>query len=707
MSAVVETDLDHQPFASTNPTSKGKYRPEIDGLRAFAVVAVIINHFNKDLLPSGYLGVDIFFVISGYVITSSLSGRQSKNFLDFVTGFYERRVKRLVPALVVFVLITSLLICLFKQSTSGALQLGSKSLFGMSNISLFKSSSDYFSESAELNPFTHTWSLGVEEQFYLLFPFLIWFTGFARQSRNGARNLFLSIGVLAIASLIRFIYLYPTNQPAAYFLMPPRFWELSAGCLVFIGYQKRAKVKQVLEQVPPLIVIAAMVGVMFLPNSAAVPATISIVVLSAILLACLKSGTAAFTAFTNRGIVYVGLISYSLYLWHWAVLCISRWTIGIHWWSAPIQTVAMLLIASASYEWVEKTTKRAAPGRKYLSIMIGISSLSLSAFAIKLLSLAPKDYLYMGSPHEAYMSSNPAYNGKIPYEGVKSSRSQKLIVLGNSYAGHLLPLIKEIADKHLLAYKVIMTARPQGSLLNKAIPSINGSEVKAGKTSQVASATTNPDLNRHLIQKAQITPSTKLDKETVQVIRELNSGDVLLLSSRHFSLYKKLFVHKGNRYYQTLKGDRGESLDKKGLIFTWKSKLRQIIQSAGSKNASVVFFAPLPEFQSEVSSELCSKEWFRYAISKNCYLTEERKPMITTRYLPEMKETLGELKEEYSNFHVFDPFTALCPTSRRVCSPLGDGGMTFSDSNHLSVRGALLLVKPFDEFLASHSLLKH
>ena len=82
-------------------SSLKKYRPEIDGLRAFAVVAVIINHFNKDLLPSGYLGVDIFFVISGYVITSSLAGRHSRNFLDFLTGFYERRIKHLVPALVV------------------------------------------------------------------------------------------------------------------------------------------------------------------------------------------------------------------------------------------------------------------------------------------------------------------------------------------------------------------------------------------------------------------------------------------------------------------------------------------------------------------------------------------------------------------------------------------------------------------------------
>lgn len=146
---------------NTPKLSRTKYRAEIDGLRAFAVAAVIINHFNKDLLPSGYLGVDIFFVISGYVITASLSERRSKNFLDFVIGFYERRIKRLVPALVVFVLITSVLICLFNPDPGDQLKTGASSIVGISNLLLFKRSTDYFAPATELNPFTHTWPLGV------------------------------------------------------------------------------------------------------------------------------------------------------------------------------------------------------------------------------------------------------------------------------------------------------------------------------------------------------------------------------------------------------------------------------------------------------------------------------------------------------------------------------------------------------------------
>ena len=366
-------------------------------MRAFAVIAVIINHFNKDLLPSGYLGVDIFFVISGYVITSSLAGRESKNFLDFLTGFYERRIKRLVPALVVFVLITSILISLFNPDPGVALGLGWRSLFGISNINLYRSSTDYFAESTELNPFTHTWSLGVEEQFYLLFPFLIWFSGFGQQKVRGARNLFIWVGALTVASLISFINLYQVNQPAAYFLMPPRFWEMAAGCLIFIGFKKRAKIEQALEQVPPLLVVAAMVGVMFLPVSAAVPATISIVALSAVLIACLKSGTAAYELLTLEKVVYLGLISYSLYLWHWSILSISRWTIGIHWWTVPIQVFLIVTAGTASFLLVETPFRgRICLLQKWKTILGGICLSIIAASFCFALGKTLGNHLFLG-----------------------------------------------------------------------------------------------------------------------------------------------------------------------------------------------------------------------------------------------------------------------------------------------------------------------
>ncbi|MBO8242550.1 acyltransferase [Prochlorococcus marinus XMU1410] len=378
-------------------SSKSRYRPEIDGLRAFAVVAVIINHFNKVILPGGYLGVDIFFVISGFVITSSLYQRPSKNFKDFISGFYERRIKRLVPALSVFVLIMSIAICLFNPNPSLFLRTGITSLFGLSNIYLFKKSTDYFAQSTELNVFTHTWSLGVEEQFYILFPFLIWFSGFGRQTKNGVRNLFLIIGTLAITSLIGFIYLYPINQPAAYFLMPTRFWEMASGCLLFIGLQKWKSIKQFLEKFPPLFVMILIIGIMYLPTALATTSTVLVVVLSLVLIACLKKGTASYAFFTNSKVVYIGLISYSLYLWHWGVLAISRWTIGVHWWSVPFQVALMLGLAICSYRYIETQLRKGNWfGKRWKNLAIGGGAIITLSGGLSALDIPLKGQLYIG-----------------------------------------------------------------------------------------------------------------------------------------------------------------------------------------------------------------------------------------------------------------------------------------------------------------------
>ncbi|MGB7564874.1 MAG: acyltransferase, partial [Prochlorococcaceae cyanobacterium] len=146
------------------------YRKDIDGLRAIAVVAVIVNHFNKGLLPNGFLGVDIFFVISGFVITSSLAGKQSAGIGEFLVGFLTRRIKRLVPALVLCVVISGALIGMVNPEPQASLRTGIAALFGLSNFYLLQQATDYFAPSTELNIFTQTWSLGVEEQFYLLFP---------------------------------------------------------------------------------------------------------------------------------------------------------------------------------------------------------------------------------------------------------------------------------------------------------------------------------------------------------------------------------------------------------------------------------------------------------------------------------------------------------------------------------------------------------
>lgn len=228
------------PFSVAIPQHSSGYRPKIDGLRAVAVLAVVANHLNASFLQGGFLGVDIFFVISGYVVTSSLVTRKSGGALSFLKAFYERRFKRLLPALIATVLCVSLIFSLvaspFDDLYPPALRTGIASLFGVANLYLLKQGANYFSSDTLYNPFLHTWSLGVEEQFYLVWPLLLIGCGFGRAGRERLhrRRLALLTILLLGASLSVYLWLESHGQrDRAFYLMPSRFWELALGCLAY------------------------------------------------------------------------------------------------------------------------------------------------------------------------------------------------------------------------------------------------------------------------------------------------------------------------------------------------------------------------------------------------------------------------------------------------------------------------------------------
>jgi len=340
-----------------------KYRPEIDALRAFAVLSVIVNHFDKTLLPSGYLGVDVFFVISGYVITSSLHGRKHPNLITFLTNFLARRIKRLMPALVFYVLVTSCLICFVNPHPREGLKTGLAALLGCSNHYLYHLSTDYFAQAPEQNPFTHTWSLGVEEQFYIVYPFLFWCSSFSEKPRNKLiTSLVHSVVVLGfILSLAGFVVLYDIDHPAAYFLMPTRFWEFSLGIFAYkITVARRFFQPRNANQYArllPVLTIVCMFGVMLTKRSTsqAVPATMLVALLTGIF--CILKNSMPPFLLANRNIVYIGNISYSLYLWHWGVLSINRWTTG-NVSSTMAEFLLTGMMGAFSYRWIETPSRK-------------------------------------------------------------------------------------------------------------------------------------------------------------------------------------------------------------------------------------------------------------------------------------------------------------------------------------------------------------
>jgi peptidoglycan/LPS O-acetylase OafA/YrhL len=648
---------------SQSPSRPSRYRPEIDGLRAFAVIAVIINHFNKDILPSGYLGVDIFFVISGFVIASSLLGRESKNFGDFLSGFYERRIKRLVPTLVVFVLVTSLLICLFNPEPETSLKTGITSLFGLSNLYLLKQATDYFAPSTELNPFTHTWSLGVEEQFYLLFPFLIWFSGFGRQTKNGARNLFISLSILSIASLIAFLSLYSRNQPAAYFLMPTRFWEMAAGSILFIGFEKRANAKMALEQIPPLLIISAMVAVMFLPTDSAAMSTIAIVILSGILIACLKSGTTAYKLLANKNVVHLGLISYSLYLWHWGVLSLARWTVGINLLSAPILALIIYFASDFSYKAIEsKVRYKAKPIGRLWTYIFGGVSLLISALAVSLF-LRIEPFLYLGSSKLIPARKQTA----VQHESC-AEKSFRLVFIGDSHAHHF-GLAKEYA---CAKYGVSIETLAEGGT---PFPTIVYSNSFHGvsKEDRIESA-------------AKL--KQKWDRTAIPIYRE----GAVVLSNRSLAYFdhSNSDDHINSRPIHYSSVNPSSAISQEQLFQEWLNSINKLL--VDNPNVKFIYALPNPGFRTlSVTASLCNVEWFRPSPSDICYNTSSREQQSKKHH--HFKAEIIKLADKHHNLSVIDYFDLFCPAHKKSCSIMTtDKVPMYKDEGHFTEQGAIRVV---------------
>jgi len=596
--------------------SKSAYRPEIDGLRALAVIAVIINHFNDDILPSGYLGVDIFFVISGFVITSSLTDRRANDLGDFFLGFYVRRSKRLIPALVLFVIVTSFIVCVFNPNPVGTLKTGMASLFGVSNIYLFKQSTDYFAASTELNVFTHTWSLGVEEQFYLVFPFLLWFGGFGRVHNTNDSGIILLIGSLCVTSFIGFLFLYRCNQPAAYFLMPTRFWELAAGCLLFLDLQRPKPLMRYLHGLPSLLIVVIVLCILLLPLKFAAPATAAVVVLTVALIACVRPGTAAFHMFACKQSVFIGRISYSLYLWHWGVLSLCRWTIGIHWWTVPLQVTLMLATSIASYHYVETPLRRsewsAIRGR---SIIYGIVCSATASGLIFLLALPTiQRRIYAGvvnSMEEQYLinrTNNVDVNidGCNVYEdGIKATSISELCGLRVASSR---PTIFLLGDSHIHQFRNEIALIARERRYNVRLVWGNSCLFPAAIIREEGAY---PYSGAKCFELQSLVARSLID--------QVKSGDIIIIGN---SLYAN-FSPDWPGWKNTLKYSlpTGQPLSISAAADKYSLSVKTLTDRLVGRGATVVMYLDSAQFAKLERDEACQPQWF-HPISESCQMNK-------------------------------------------------------------------------------------
>lgn len=333
------------------------YRPDIDGLRALAVLPVLLYHADVPGFSGGFIGVDIFFVISGYLITGIITREIDAGAFSILT-FYERRARRILPALLAMIAWVLIMVSiLFLPSDLEGVGPSALAAIGfLSNVWLF-TQTGYFQGAAEVTPLLHTWSLGVEEQFYIGLPIVLIVIARTRPSWR----------LKAVLSLMLISFVWATAKQAdtdgfAFYMLPTRAWELFAGSLLALGAVPAVTRRWAAEIVCGCALAAIALATALYDKQTVFPGVTAIVpVLAAAALIHCAPGTWTGRLLSMKGPVWIGLISYSLYLWHWPLIVFWRYTPGhdLTLGSSAGLILASIAIAWASWRFIEQPFRSA------------------------------------------------------------------------------------------------------------------------------------------------------------------------------------------------------------------------------------------------------------------------------------------------------------------------------------------------------------
>lgn len=356
------------------------YRADIDGLRALAVLSVVIYHAFPSVLTGGFIGVDIFFVISGYLISSILI-KDLKSARFSISGFYQRRIIRLFPALIavlLFCVVFGWLALLPDEYKSLAKHVVSGAGF-VANLTLWSEAS-YFDVAAEAKPLLHLWSLGVEEQFYLVWPIvllMVW-----------KKHTWLTVSLLTIicASFALNVYQVSNNPTADFYSPLTRFWELLVGALIAANIDGVSLKKKSANAISICGMVLIVLGLVTVTSKDAFPGLLALIPVSgaAMLIVSGRQAVANRIILSNPVMVGIGVISYPLYLWHWPLLSFSRIvesaTPGL-----TIRVTALflsLILAFSTYKFIEIPFRKGKVGRRQSVLVLSSAMILIASFSV-------------------------------------------------------------------------------------------------------------------------------------------------------------------------------------------------------------------------------------------------------------------------------------------------------------------------------------
>jgi peptidoglycan/LPS O-acetylase OafA/YrhL len=644
------------------------YISEIDVLRAVAVLSVMICHLNASWLPGGFAGVDIFFVISGYVVTKSLLDRPTDSVKTFMLDFYARRCLRILPALFLVIGLTVIATILFIPDSwlSEAVErTGLYALFGFSNHALYLFDDGYFAPRSDYNPFTHTWSLGVEEQFYLLVP-LVLFLFIRAKSTKQELACIIGISVLAITSLGCAWWLSLTDPKAAYYLMPSRFWELAAGVLLALAHHSKARGSTPAWHGRAALLLGTVslaIGLIYTDPKlfpmpwALAPVLGASLMIHGIFTADMRSMPAVVIGVMRNAVLqYIGRISYSLYLFHWPIFVLMRWTLGLE--SAAHYLVAIMatfVCAIASYHVLEmpiRSLGRGADIRRDRILISGGAAVLASVFVFSGLFSSRDDLTLTVTSEKSLWQARytPRQSGYVGEDFPTST----IFAIGDSHLGAYEPMIRWAADDLEMDVRLFPTQACQ-----------------LGRIYYRISQT--PDCENLV---AQIINEIKVSAKP---------GDVIFLAAlRSHRLVDQWVLFDAEKISQFNASDRYLK-----RLHEAAEQNEKYMQEFAETGAHVLIDLPKPNLPAVPYR--CA-DWFNRSnpICQNG-LTISRARL--DRLNAPMIETLRRLQETVPELLIWDPFPPLCPNA--TCSAFIDGKPLFYDGDHISQYGNEVLYPYF------------
>lgn len=435
------------------------YRHELDGIRGIAVLSVILAHAQVELFSGGFIGVDIFFVLSGYLITKIISDELVKNEFSF-NEFYRRRAKRILPALYVVIIITipfSMMWMLPHQLENNAKNISATLLF-LSNFLLKQN--DYFDLVSEEKPFLHTWSLAVEEQFYLLFPILLFLI-----TKKHREHLFRIVLLLVILSLLIAEFGWRTQPIANFYLLPGRAWELLTGASIALLPSPRPS-KTITTISLHVIVITILMANELTPSPSVyvLPAVFA----TAMLIIFYSKESLAGKILTFRPLVLSGLTSYSAYLLHQPLFALAR--IRLNREPSEVEYFGLItltmILAYFSWRLIETPFRRTIPWSitKTLIFLLSITLLGFCYFVLKNDGYPDRfEKKFLGDTgHSTFNKHLSNFDDCLIKKYISNDALRckstmhsavDIILLGDSHAEHLFPgFVKNLPSKNIRYY---------------------------------------------------------------------------------------------------------------------------------------------------------------------------------------------------------------------------------------------------------------